>query len=280
MGHKTEENTMQRVATHPRVSIGAASSYRWALEEDIAFYQMIGVTAAGLSLAKFPFGGDDGVQKIKNSGLRISSVVGVGSRDWLTPASSKDGVSTLERLRPSIDLAAEISCSTCYFVAELATPRLPADEAFESLLNALKPAISYARGKGVVLAVEHASRSIVHTLADAAELARVLDIGICLELYNCWVERRLSQLFAENVSRFRVVQVSDCVTGEMTPRNRLVPGDGDIPLEWMIGKLLEAGYDGFFEIETIGPKIEEEGYADSIRRGVSWLSERLARWGA
>ena len=62
--------------------------------------------------------------------------------------------------------------------------------------------------------------------------------------------------------------------------NRRVPGDGDMPLTWLIEQLLEAGYGGVFEIEVIGPHIEAEGYASAIRRSVHWLNETLVRLGA
>ena len=62
--------------------------------------------------------------------------------------------------------------------------------------------------------------------------------------------------------------------------NRRVPGDGSIPLIWLIEQLLEAGYQGLFEIEILGPRIEEEGYAAAIRRSAEWLSNLLDRLGA
>ena len=34
-----------------------------------------------------------------------------------------------------------------------------------------------------------------------------------------------------------------------------------------------------FEIETLGPSIEEEGYASALRRSVEWLDDRLVTWG-
>jgi sugar phosphate isomerase/epimerase len=48
----------------------------------------------------------------------------------------------------------------------------------------------------------------------------------------------------------------------------------------MIGQLLEAGYDGLFEIELIGESIEAEGPEAALRRSVEWLSEQLTELGA
>ena len=76
------------------------------------------------------------------------------------------------------------------------------------------------------------------------------------------------------------MQVNDFKVGEPARLNRCVPGDGDMPVEWLLGELLDAGYAGLFELEVLGPRIEEEGYASAITRGLSWISERLDRWGA
>jgi sugar phosphate isomerase/epimerase len=60
----------------------------------------------------------------------------------------------------------------------------------------------------------------------------------------------------------------------------MVPGDGDIPLERVIGNLLDAGYTGRFDIEMLGPHIEAEGYESAVPRAVGWLSTTLDRLGA
>jgi len=86
-------------------------------------------------------------------------------------------------------------------------------------------------------------------------------------------------LFRENVDRFAVAQVSDYLVGETSRLNRRVLGDGSMPIEWLLGLLLDAGYAGMFEIETVGPAIEQEGYASAVRRSVDWLNERLVKWG-
>ena len=48
-------------------------------------------------------------------------------------------------------------------------------------------------------------------------------------------------------------------------------GDGIIPLKRIIGAFIEAGYDGYFDIELIGPDIEEMGYEEAIARSLRFL---------
>jgi sugar phosphate isomerase/epimerase len=73
------------------------------------------------------------------------------------------------------------------------------------------------------------------------------------------------------------VQISDGRVGSLTTPDRLVPGDGDIPLARRVGELLAAGYTGAFEIEMVGPRIEAEGYEPAIRRAIAYVSDLLPR---
>jgi sugar phosphate isomerase/epimerase len=73
------------------------------------------------------------------------------------------------------------------------------------------------------------------------------------------------------------VQVSDYAVGTLSTPNRLVPGDGDIPLARIIGHVLDAGYEGVFDLELVGPRIEDEGYRSAISRSCDYLSQLLAR---
>jgi sugar phosphate isomerase/epimerase len=83
----------------------------------------------------------------------------------------------------------------------------------------------------------------------------------------------------KGVDLLRLVQVSDYVIGTLRTPDRAVPGDGDIPLARIIGQLLEAGYDGVFDIELIGPRIEEEGYQHAVPRAVEQVEALLASAG-
>ena len=191
----------------------------------------------------------------------------------------------LAELAATIDMAQRLRAPSLYFLTGPTKPRMATDEAYAALIRCLPKVNAYAHERGVRLAIEHnsiSSRAIgfVHTVAGVAEIARAADVDICLELQNCWYEPDLPRLLRENVDRLCIVQVSDFLIDEPLRNNRRVPGDGSMPLEWMIGEVLEAGYKGFFEIEVLGPAIEQEGYDSAMRRSVEWLAERLTKWGA
>lgn len=269
---------MEKWNIHPRVSVNPISSMNWTLEQDIEFYSSVGVHTIGIPHFKFADRADEGVEKLRAAGFRCATLSAGGG------SLIDSGEQSLQNLKSAIDVAAALNCPSFYTVSGPTPPRMTTDEAYGRLVETLQPANAYARSRGVRLGIEHTAvvtraHGFIHTLADAVDLARDADIGICVELQNCWYERNLERLFRENVARFVVVQVSDFVVGEELRYNRRVPGDGSMPLEWMLGALLEAGYAGFFDLEILGPAVEAEGYASAVKRSVDWLTERLTAWG-
>jgi sugar phosphate isomerase/epimerase len=163
--------------------------------------------------------------------------------------------------------------------------QLPWEDAADALEGALAPVITDAQARGIPFGLEHTNSlrvdvGFVHSLADVVDLARRLGIGVCVETNACWAERGLGATIEAGVDTFRIVQVSDFAIGTLSTPNRLVPGDGDIPLERILGQVLAAGYSGCFDLELIGPRIDEEGYEPAGRRAVAALGDLLDRLGA
>ena len=126
---------------------------------------------------------------------------------------------------------------------------LPWEEAADALEAALAPVLREAGFRGLPFAIEHTNSlrvdvGFVHTLADAVDLARRLDAGVCMEVNACWAERGLADTITAGADRLRLVQVSDFAVGTLSTPNRLVPGDGDIPLERILGQVLARGLHG------------------------------------
>jgi sugar phosphate isomerase/epimerase len=184
----------------------------------------------------------------------------------------------------ALDTATAVGAECLVFTTGPAGP-LPWEEAADALEAALAPVLHEARSRGVPFAIEHTNSlrvdiGFVHTLADAIDVARRLDAGVCMEVNACWAERGLGDTITAGADRLRLVQVSDFAVGTLSTPNRLVPGDGDIPLERILGQVLAAGYAGCFDLELIGPRIEEEGYGSACRRSIDALGTMLDSLGA
>lgn len=138
----------------------------------------------------------------------------------------------------------------------------------------------HARGAGVPLTIEPTSAlrldlSFCTTVRDGVDLVRALGVGLCLEVNSSFAERGLLTTLASAADVLHHVQVSDFVIGSLTSPDRAVPGDGDIPLARILGAIQGLGYTGAYELEMVGPRIEAEGYAAAITRGVRVLDALL-----
>jgi sugar phosphate isomerase/epimerase len=156
------------------------------------------------------------------------------------------------------------------------------EQAAERFAELIAPCRSLAADHGVRLLVETASEfnvdiHIAHTLDDTIKLAEIAGIGVCLELHACWFESGLQEKIARAMPATGLVQVSDYVLGDRTAPCRAVPGDGAVPLERILGAVLEAGYTGVFDLELLGPRIAAEGHRAATQRAAISLSEILAK---
>ena len=186
-------------------------------------------------------------------------------------------------LMRAIDAAAALGAPSIYLISG-GRGSLDWEQAAARFAELIAPCITYADASGVRLLVENASAMNVdihtaHTLPDAVRLAEIAGIGVCIELHACWMEGNLRENLRRAVPLAGLVQASDYVLGDRTTPCRAVPGDGVMPLEAMIGDILEAGYTGMFDLELVGPRIAEEGARAATTRAATYLSELLTRLG-
>ena len=267
---------------HPRVSLSAISTFGWTLDQDLAFYEEAGITAIGASLAKLEAAGlDAGAARLRDAGLRVTNLIGIGP--FLLDAPDR-WPAQRARVGRALDAASAVGAE-CLILTTGPAGQLAWEDAADALAAALGPVLDDAERRGVPVGLEHTNSlrvdvGFVHSLRDVVDLARRLGIGVCVELNACWAERGLAATIADGVDTFRLVQVSDYAVGTLSTPNRLVPGDGDIPLARILGQVLRAGYRGVFDLELIGPRIDEEGYGPAARRAIDRLDALLGSLGA
>jgi sugar phosphate isomerase/epimerase len=159
------------------------------------------------------------------------------------------------------------------------------EEAAECFSAAIAPCVAQAREAGIAIMIEnalplYADLHIAHSLRDAIKLAEMADIGVCLDVFGCWAEAGLRDTIERVMPRCQLIQIADYVYGDRSLPSRAVPGDGAIPLRGILDWALSAGYDGAFDLELIGPRIDEEGHLAATRRAADHVSEILQSLGA
>jgi sugar phosphate isomerase/epimerase len=264
--------------------VSAFSTFDLALDEDLSFWNRHSITTVGVSVAKLErFGWAEGTKLVADAvgrGLQVANLIGLGPFHLADPPSWPK---QQDRLSQSIATAAAVGAECMVFTTGPFAP-LTWDEAADALEAALAPILAEAGNRSVPFAIEHTNSlrvdvGFVHTLKDAIDLARRFDVGVCMELNACWAERDLDATIRAGVDRIRLVQVSDFKVGTVASSQRLVPGDGDIPISRILRTVLDAGYRGVFDLELIGDAIRAEGYDAAVPRAVDALGSILDRIG-
>jgi sugar phosphate isomerase/epimerase len=105
-------------------------------------------------------------------------------------------------------------------------------------------------------------------------------IGVCIDLFSGWWEADLKTTIARAAPICHLVQVGDYKSGDNAFPCRAVPGDGDIPIHQLCEWILGAGYQGGFDFELIGPRIDQEGHLEAVRRAGEYMTTVLDELGA
>ncbi len=155
------------------------------------------------------------------------------------------------------------------------------EAAAEAFAEAIAPCVRQAKEAGVALLTEPASPSyadlhIAHSLKDTVLLAETADIGVSIDLFPCWAEAGLQETIIRALPRCGLVQVGDYVLGDRGAPCRAVVGEGDLPIERMLGWIFDAGYKGAIDLELLGPRIDQAGWVEAARRSANKVGEILA----
>lgn len=265
-------------AAAPRFSVSQVTTLGWTLEQDLEAYVAAGVPAIGVSLLKLRNAGmARGVRLIRESGMPVSCVTSSGPIPLGDAAGAERAVG---EAREHLAVAAELGAA-CLMLLPGAAPGLPWDEAARRAREHVEALCADARRLGVRVALEPVSQlrmdlCFLQSFRDALDFADDIgapEVGVVLELNNAWIERHLDADIRTRTQRIAVVQVSDFKVGTLRASERVMIGDGDIPLRRLVHALAAAGYGGWYDLEMLGPAIDAEGYAQVVPRAMARFRE-------
>jgi len=263
---------------HPRVSLHQVAFVSESITTFVDLCRAIGVqrmTRVTPALMQ-PGGLAEAQQALAAGGTRVTTL---NHPFAMSPDLDKDQGAATDGLLQAIELAAALGADNIYLVTG-GRGSLSWEQAAERFADLVAPCRPAALQHGVRLMVETASDfnvdiHLAHTLDDTIKLAAIAQIGVCLELHACWFESGLTEKIIRAMPAIGLVQVSDYVLGDRTAPCRAVPGDGVVPLQRILGDVLEAGYTGDFDLELLGPRIAAEGHHAATRRAAAVLSDIL-----
>jgi sugar phosphate isomerase/epimerase len=266
---------------HPRVSVNAISTRSWPLDRDLRFWQAHGYRHVGLPSYKLADYAESAAA-IQRERLAVSNVA--IARPF-TLGEPSNWAQQQERACSFVKIAGSLHAGCAYMNSGSSASGMTVDDSIAAFCEAVGPVADLASARDVRLALEPSAPSnhdmgCVHSLRDALFIADQTGLDVVVDLQTSWLERGLATTVRDHLRQIALVQVSDYVVGTEVRMSRAVPGDGDIPLTRLIGDILEAGYEGVFDLEILGPRIEDEGYESAVPRGARWLSSCLASLGA
>ncbi len=144
--------------------------------------------------------------------------------------------------------------------------------------------VEYAATKSMPLLVEPTAAflsdlSMLHTLGDVVDVTARSGLGVCLDVFACWSDSTFSSAMDAAAAACGLVQLSDYAAGDLNARDRAVPGDGVINFPPVFAALRAADYQGLFDLELRGPRIDDEGVTAAFRRAADWAADQLADHG-
>ncbi len=232
----------------------------WPFEEDVTQYAALGVDTIEVCEAKLDQTNIDAQMRlIGEQGLGISSVQPVTRT--LYPSQSqpepKPLPERLARFRQTIENLGPWA-ENAPFVTNLG---IPPDgniqEALDTAAQDYKALAQFAEDHGVRIAIEPLNAAIMNietaiwTVEQGLELIRAVDhpaFGLCLDFWNVWQNAALEAAIHACGDKIFLVQASDW----RTPRSfmdRLVPGQGKIPLPALLRAAHDSGYTGPYVVE-------------------------------
>jgi sugar phosphate isomerase/epimerase len=265
---------------HPRITVTNAFPKSDPLEQDLARARAVGVQRLAIHGAKLDAAGPERmIAIVQDAGIPVTHIV---HRAMFTLDAPDRWPGETAKLVETIDVAATLGVPLVYGTSGPGGA-LAFEDAVDALGRALPDARAHAAQRGVGLLLEttnpqFADIDIFHTLRDTVAGAERVGVGICLDIHASWTEPGLHDTIRRAVPTTRLVQVGDYLPGTRD-LDRVIPGDGIIPLERIIGWILEAGYTGLFDLELR----DTAGIADptvALQRAIERLSTILEGLGA
>jgi sugar phosphate isomerase/epimerase len=271
-----------------RIAMSEVTTYRWTIDQDVAGYARHGYEGIEIWLNKAARNGApydqlpvgelsppvvrDLVERLARAGIRAVSVVCAGG---LTAIDDDEWEARVEHFDCTIRFAAEIGAS-CVLVVPGDLHGKPRSAAVRRSARALERVLPIAHRLGIDLAIEPlrlVHTDFVNTIPQALEVLEIVDdrrCGLCLDTYQLWRGQDEKAAVVEEIRQAaawaRIVQVADSPSVPRSTEDRMVPGEGVLPLASMLGELFAAGYNGWLAVEIMSTQLWAGDQDDLLRR--------------
>jgi sugar phosphate isomerase/epimerase len=150
-------------------------------------------------------------------------------------------------------------------------------EVLDTAVREYRALADFANERGARVALEPLNAAIMNvesaiwTLAQGMGIVEAVDrpnFGICLDVWNIWQNAHIEDAIRATGDRIFVVQLSDW----RTPRSyqdRLIVGQGEIPLAPMLRAIYESDYRGPYVVEIFSGDVPDSLWGGDLERVIT-----------
>jgi len=239
-----------------RLAIHQSTTQCWSLPDAVAGYEQAGAAGIGVSLQKLEaIGRERAVPLLHQSPLRVTSLGWAGGFTGDHDQTFHDAV---EEAIDAVLLASAIGAESVHVLSGTAGGHIQS-HARRLLTDGLKELTGVARQANVRLDVQPMHRiferewSFLYGIDQTLEILSRFspdEVGLAFGTYHFWEEERLLDRLHELMPWIGSVQLSDWRDPPRCDNDRLLPGDGVIPLDEIVGEIERCGYHGCYEMEV------------------------------
>lgn len=240
----------------PKLSVNQATTLRWSFEEDVLRYRLAGIKTIGLWLPKLlEYGEERALDWLNENNLSVSTLSYAGG---FTGAFGHDLRDVLVETHDLIQLAGALRADSVVVASGPINNHIT-KHATRLVVDSLKELVDDAAENGVTLSLLPMRKAFCKEwtfLNTLDEALTVLDrvnhpaARLAFDVYHLWPEKALLQRLPDLVPRIGVVQVSDAApTAGRAEYDRVLPGEGILPVSEIVTGLIDAGYRGYVDYQ-------------------------------
>ncbi|MGI4789045.1 MAG: sugar phosphate isomerase/epimerase family protein [Janthinobacterium lividum] len=245
---------------HFQFGVSEFTTNPWSFERDVETYARLGVQAIEVCEFKLDEARlDEQMALVAASGIEITSVQ-PKTRTLFPSQSQPEPLDIGERMklfRRTIEMLAPFAPGVAFVTNTGNPPGGNMQEVIDAAAREYRELANFAADQSVRIALEPLNASIVNietaiwTLPQAMQVVEAVrrdNFGICLDCWNVWQNANIHQEIEACGPKIFVVQISDW----RTPRSfldRLIPGQGEIPLTEFLQAVHASGFRGAYSVE-------------------------------
>ncbi len=259
-----------------RLSISEVTTPDWSFKEDVENYSEHGIPGIGVWYHKIRDVEIEEVKKtLRSSGLRVSSLLQAGF--FALDRKKKEELSfCIPEMTDAVELAHEIGAEALEIIT--GPPDLTKGgigEVEKLTICSLKEIAPLAEELNVRIALEPLHPMYLDTWSSIVTIEQAMNIidevgsgniGICLDVYHVYWDPKLYEGIKRAAGRIFGVHIDDWRFPTRNFGDRVIMGDGIIPLNAIVQVIEETGYTGCYEVELFSEELAKVDHDTLLER--------------